>query len=118
VPAVLRLCADRLRELIRDSDQNLKYLGLMGLWSLMRSHPKVVAEHRELVLKCLMDDDITIKMVRAAPCRVVALPSPGVLLSRRCVVTLSSLCRRCVGAVSSLSLLCRLSLPSLCHRER
>ncbi len=26
--------------------QNLKYLGLMGLWSLMKSHPRVVAgEH-------------------------------------------------------------------------
>ena len=42
-PAVIRLCTDRLREFIRDPDQNLKYLGLMGLWSLMRSHPRVVA---------------------------------------------------------------------------
>jgi AP-3 complex subunit delta-1 len=45
-PAVIRLCTDRLREFIRDPDQNLKYLGLMGLWSLMRSHPRVVAGAR------------------------------------------------------------------------
>ena len=28
----------------------------------MRSHPRVVAEHRDLVLSCLSDDDITIRM--------------------------------------------------------
>lgn len=61
VPAVVRLCTDRLRELVRDPDQNLKYLGLVGLVELMKSHPRVVAEHRELVLTCLMDDDVTIR---------------------------------------------------------
>ena len=78
MPAVLRLCTDRLREFIRDTDQNLKYLGLMGLWSLMRSHPKVVAEHRELVLKCLVDDDITIRMVRCSCSRGGARRCAGV----------------------------------------
>jgi AP-3 complex subunit delta-1 len=46
-PAVVRLCTDRLREMIRDPDQNLKYLGLVGLVSLMRSNPRVVAEVRK-----------------------------------------------------------------------
>jgi hypothetical protein len=50
-PAVVRLCTDRLREMVRDPDANLKYLGLVGLTSLMRSNPRVVAEHRELVLQ-------------------------------------------------------------------
>ncbi|CAN0277284.1 unnamed protein product [Discosporangium mesarthrocarpum] len=27
----------------------------------MRSHPRAVAEHRELVLACLSDDDVTIR---------------------------------------------------------
>lgn len=122
-PAVVRLCTDRLREMVRDPDANLKYLGLTGLTSLMRSNPKVrapcrrfgavyaprrraataslaslavalacvtrpsscrrlsyphshippscarlisllqvVAEHRELVLECLVDEDVTIRL--------------------------------------------------------
>jgi len=62
VPAVVRLCTDRLREFVRDPDQNLKYLGLVGLVQLMKSHPRVVAEHRELVLQCLTDEDVTIRL--------------------------------------------------------
>ena len=61
-PQVVRLCAERLREFIRDLDQNLKYLGLVGLVNLMRSHPRVVAEHRELVQQCLMDNDVTVRL--------------------------------------------------------
>lgn len=61
-PAVVRLCTEKLRELIKESDQNLKYLGLVGLGDLMRSNPRVVAEHRDLVLACLLDDDITIRL--------------------------------------------------------
>lgn len=60
-PAVVRLCTDRLREFVRDPDQNLKYLGLVGLVNLMKSNPRVVAEHRELVLQCLTDEDVTIR---------------------------------------------------------
>jgi AP-3 complex subunit delta-1 len=60
--AVVRLCTDKLREMVREPDQNLKYLGLSGLMSLMRSNPRVVAEHRELVLQCLMDEDVTIRL--------------------------------------------------------
>ena len=35
--------------------------GLVGFVNLMRSHPRAVAEHRALVLKCLSDDDVTIR---------------------------------------------------------
>lgn len=62
VPQVVRLCTDKLREFIKDMDQNLKYLGLVGLVQLMRSHPKVVAEHRNVVQTCLLDDDVTIRL--------------------------------------------------------
>mmetsp|Transcript_26522 Transcript_26522/g.39397 ORF Transcript_26522/g.39397 Transcript_26522/m.39397 type:complete len:1304 (-) Transcript_26522:111-4022(-) len=61
VPAVLALCAQQLHELVEDEDQNLKYLGLVGLKQLMASHPRVVVEQRELVLMCLADDDVTIR---------------------------------------------------------
>lgn len=61
-PAVVRLCADTLREFITNPDQNLKYLGLVGLVELMKSHPRVVSEHRQLVVDCLGDEDVTIRL--------------------------------------------------------
>jgi len=61
VPAVVRLCNDQLRLFVNDADQNLKYLGLVGLLQLMESHPRVVAEHRDVVLSCLADEDVTIR---------------------------------------------------------
>ena len=35
--------------------------GLVGFVELMKSHPRAVVEHRELVLMCLSDDDVTIR---------------------------------------------------------
>ena len=60
-PGVVRLCVDHLRQFVDDPDQNLKYLGLVGFVELMKSHPRAVVEHRELVLLCLADDDVTIR---------------------------------------------------------
>jgi AP-3 complex subunit delta-1 len=62
VPAVVRLCNDQLRTFVNDPDQNLKYLGLVGLVNMMASHPRVVAEHRDLVLACMSDEDLTIRV--------------------------------------------------------
>lgn len=39
-----------------------RYLGLVGFVQLMRSHPKAVVEHRDLVLACLADEDETIRL--------------------------------------------------------
>ena len=61
VPAVLALCGSHLHDLIQSDDQNLKYLGLVGLLQLMDSHPHVAVEQRELVLRCLGDEDVTIR---------------------------------------------------------
>lgn len=62
VPAIVRLCNDHLRRYIEDPDQNLRYLGLVGLGNLMLSHPYVISEHQELIIECLAVDDITIRM--------------------------------------------------------
>ncbi|CEG36589.1 ap-3 complex subunit [Plasmopara halstedii] len=62
VAAVVRLCNDHLRRYIEDLDQNLRYLGLVGLSNLMKSHPYVVIEHQELIVGCLAVDDMTIRM--------------------------------------------------------
>ena len=61
VPAVLNLCLHHLKDLVTDEDPNLKYLGLVGLLSLLNSHPRVVLEQRGLVLDCLADADETIR---------------------------------------------------------
>jgi AP-3 complex subunit delta-1 len=60
-PAVIALCSEYLRGFIEDSDQNLKYLGLVGLLNLMKSSPRTVIDHRDMVLACLNDDDVTIR---------------------------------------------------------
>lgn len=58
---VIKLCSDYLKEFIEDNDQNLKYLGLVGLVRLMKSHPRSVVDHSETVLKCLNDEDVNIR---------------------------------------------------------
>jgi len=59
---VIRLCLEKLRTFIENPDQNLKYLGLLGLHKLMKAHPRAVVEHKDLILDCLNDDDVTIRM--------------------------------------------------------
>jgi AP-3 complex subunit delta-1 len=48
---------------VKQADQNLKYLGLVGFSILMQSHPHVlnVPEYRPLILHCLTDPDVTIR---------------------------------------------------------
>jgi len=61
---VVELCVETLRSFISDSDQNLKYLGLVGFGSLLLSQPRVLHAHPEcrgLILTCLSDEDVTIR---------------------------------------------------------
>jgi len=58
---LMKLCITKLRTLIEHNDQNLKYLGLLALNNIMKIHPKAVSEHRDLVLNCLDDQDISIR---------------------------------------------------------
>ena len=59
--SIIRLCITKLRVFIEDPDQNLKYLGLLALARLMKIAPKAVQEHKDTVLACLDDEDITIR---------------------------------------------------------
>uniref|UniRef100_A0A7S3L733 Clathrin/coatomer adaptor adaptin-like N-terminal domain-containing protein n=1 Tax=Amphora coffeiformis TaxID=265554 RepID=A0A7S3L733_9STRA len=63
VPEIVTLSAQTLRTFVEEPDQNLKYLGLVGFGSLMKSHPRVLSasEYRPLVLACLSDQDVTIR---------------------------------------------------------
>lgn len=64
IPDIVTLCANTLLTFVEDQDQNLKYLGLVGFNSLTISHPKILAsagKHRDLLLRCLSDEDVTIR---------------------------------------------------------
>ena len=63
VPSIVDLCGKTLRSFAEDSDQNLKYLGLVGFGSLMLSHPRILSasDYRPLILACLSDHDVTIR---------------------------------------------------------
>ncbi|XP_075982837.1 adaptor-related protein complex 3, delta 1 subunit-like garnet [Anticarsia gemmatalis] len=58
----VQLCVQKLRILIVDSDQNLKYLGLLAMSRILKSHPKSVQAHKDLVLACLDDKDESIRL--------------------------------------------------------
>ena len=57
----MKLCIQKLRTFIESPDPNLKYLGLSALNNIMKIHPRAVAEHGDVILKCLEDDDVTIR---------------------------------------------------------
>lgn len=60
--ASIQLCVQKLRILIEDSDQNLKYLGLLAMSKILKTHPKSVQNHKDLILDCLDDKDESIRL--------------------------------------------------------
>ena len=60
--AAVQLCVQKLRILIEDSDQNLKYLGLLAMSKILSTHPKSVQGHKDLVMQCLDDSDESIRL--------------------------------------------------------
>uniref|UniRef100_A0A3P9P8R7 AP-3 complex subunit delta-1 n=1 Tax=Poecilia reticulata TaxID=8081 RepID=A0A3P9P8R7_POERE len=59
--ASIQLCVQKLRILIEDSDQN-KYLGLLAMSKILKTHPKSVQSHKDLILQCLDDKDESIRL--------------------------------------------------------
>ncbi|CAH1118623.1 unnamed protein product [Phaedon cochleariae] len=60
--ASIQLCVQKLRILIEDSDQNLKYLGLLAMSKILKTHPKSVQAHKDLILQCMEDKDESIRL--------------------------------------------------------
>ncbi|CAL8088966.1 unnamed protein product [Orchesella dallaii] len=60
--ASIELCVQKLRILIEDSDQNLKYLGLLAMSKILTTHPKSVQAHKDLIMRCLDDKDESIRL--------------------------------------------------------
>ncbi|KAL0227620.1 hypothetical protein RCL1_003764 [Eukaryota sp. TZLM3-RCL] len=59
---LLRVAAQKLSSFVQDSDLNLQYLGLRGLASLLPAHHQVVRHHDEIVMKCLENADVSLRL--------------------------------------------------------
>lgn len=79
--ALAATCTNKLRKFLEDPDQNckcifiyfiyvyivinkllVKYVGLLAMSKLLVTHPKLVAEHKDLILECIDDEDISIRL--------------------------------------------------------
>ncbi|KRY18379.1 AP-3 complex subunit delta-1, partial [Trichinella patagoniensis] len=58
----IQLCVQKLSVLIEDADQNLKYLGLLAMGKILKTHPKAVQSMKDLILNCLDDKDESIRL--------------------------------------------------------
>lgn len=57
-----QLCIMKLRTFFEQDDQNLKYVGLIAFTKVIGSHPQLVSRHQDVVLSCIDDPDISIRM--------------------------------------------------------
>ncbi|RMZ82953.1 hypothetical protein DV737_g1753, partial [Chaetothyriales sp. CBS 132003] len=63
VAEVADLCITKLRGMIAlDGDPNLKYVALLAFNKIVGSHPRLVSMQQDVIMKCLDDPDISIKM--------------------------------------------------------
>ncbi|KAI8984777.1 adaptin N terminal region-domain-containing protein [Mycotypha africana] len=60
--ALAKTCTTKLRKFLEDPDQNLKYVGLLAMGKLLLTHPKLVGEHKDIILECIDDEDISIRL--------------------------------------------------------
>ncbi|KAJ9602264.1 AP-3 complex subunit delta [Cladophialophora chaetospira] len=63
VEEVADLCISKLRGMIvLDGDPNLKYVALLAFNKIVTSHPALVGMQQDVIMACLDDPDISIKM--------------------------------------------------------
>lgn len=56
-----RLCVGKLRTFLEQTDQNLKYVGLLALSKIVKIHPQFIGDHEDIILECIDDPDVTIR---------------------------------------------------------
>lgn len=60
---VARLCVGKLRGMmVMEGDANLKYVALLAFEKIVRSHPHLVSQQQDVILDCIDDPDISIRM--------------------------------------------------------
>jgi AP-3 complex subunit delta-1 len=58
-----RLCVGKLRSmLVIEGDPNLKYVALLAFQKIVTSHSHLVSLHQDVILQCIDDPDISIRM--------------------------------------------------------
>eukprot|EP00190_Bangiopsis_sp_CCMP1999_P000138 CAMPEP_0198737216 /NCGR_PEP_ID=MMETSP1475-20131203/67754_1 /TAXON_ID= ORGANISM="Unidentified sp., Strain CCMP1999" /NCGR_SAMPLE_ID=MMETSP1475 /ASSEMBLY_ACC=CAM_ASM_001111 /LENGTH=842 /DNA_ID=CAMNT_0044501075 /DNA_START=243 /DNA_END=2771 /DNA_ORIENTATION=- len=60
--SIVEVATRRLGDFITDDDQNLKFLGLVAMTRLAKLLPGAVQDHRDLILDCLNDEDVGVRM--------------------------------------------------------
>ncbi|KAA8892884.1 adaptin N terminal region-domain-containing protein [Sphaerosporella brunnea] len=55
------VCVTKLRGFLVEGDSNLKYVGLIALTKLVKTHAHLVCQHHDVVLDCIDDEDISIR---------------------------------------------------------
>ncbi|KAA6415451.1 MAG: AP-3 complex subunit delta [Lasallia pustulata] len=60
---IASLCVDKLRGMvIVEGDPNLKYVALLAFNKIVISHPHLVSMHQDVILSCIDDPDISIRL--------------------------------------------------------
>ncbi|KAF2876105.1 armadillo-type protein [Massariosphaeria phaeospora] len=60
---VARLCVGKLRGMmVIEGDANLKYVALLAFEKIVRSHRNLVSKQQDVILECIDDPDISIRM--------------------------------------------------------
>jgi hypothetical protein len=78
-PLLLDAAATAISRFIRSDSHNLKYIGIKGLATIVKDHPKYAADHQMAVIDCLEDPDETLK--RKTVSSPSARPSPPLVAS-------------------------------------
>lgn len=89
VSSLTKLVAEKMKFFVEDPDQNLKYLGLDAMSRIMLENPKLLSDQRDTILKCLDDNDITIR-------RKALELLKGMVSKKNMVSTVNSMFDRCV----------------------
>ncbi|KAF2832253.1 Adaptor protein complex AP-3 delta subunit [Ophiobolus disseminans] len=60
---VAKLCVGKLRGMmVIEGDSNLKYVALLAFEKIVRLHPKLVSQQQDVILECIDDPDVSIRM--------------------------------------------------------
>ena len=57
-----RRCVENLGVFLQNDDQNLRYISILALDKLAPSHPHLVAQHQNVILKSIQHPDMTIRV--------------------------------------------------------
>lgn len=60
--SLAQTCVSKLAAFLQDADQNLRYIALLALVKIVPTHANLVAEHQDVILASVDDDDISIRM--------------------------------------------------------